>query len=348
MKPTVFGVLPDGREIRELTIRSKAGAEATVMEWGAVVRDMHVPLKGGTMQRVVLGLTSLDDYIRHSPHMGAIAGRYANRIRGGRFALDGESYQLPLNQEGKHTLHGGAQGYSRRPWTILDYAENFVVMSMHSPAGDHGFPGAMTITVRYTLREPATLRVGLVATCNAPTVINLCHHSYFNLDGSDDILDHTMEIRSDFHTPVDDDRVPTGEVHAVAGTLYDFREARPIRRAGPDGARFPYDNNFMLRGDRYEELANSSGRVVHAATVASPKNGLSMQVWTTEPAMQFYDGFKMDMKVPGLAGAVYKPSGGLCMEPQHVPDSPNLSHFPSTVMRPGEAWRQVTEYRFSS
>ncbi len=346
MTKTVFGVLPDGRQIHEVVLRSKAGATATIMEWGAVVRDMHVPSKGG-MQRVVLGLNTLDDYLQHSPHMGAIAGRFANRIRGGAFTLDGVKHQLPQNFLGKHSLHGGGGGFGQRPWTILDLADNYVVMSLHSPDGDKGYPGAMTVTVRYTLREPATLRVGLVATCNAPTIVNLCHHSYFNLDGSADILDHELEVRANVYTPVDDELIPSGEMAAVSGTPYDFRRPRPIRMKGADGARVRYDNNYMLRRDRTETIQNSGMDVAHAATVRSPKNGLTMEVWTTEPAVQFYDGAKVNVPVPGLGGVTYGSAAGLCLEPQHVPDSPNIPHFPSTVLRPGEVYRQVTEYRFA-
>ncbi|WP_342358503.1 aldose epimerase family protein [Terrarubrum flagellatum] len=346
MKPAVFGVLPDGREIREVTLRSKAGATAKIIEWGAVVRDLQVPLADGKMQRVVLGLNSLEDYLDHSPHFGAIAGRFANRIAGGKFTLDGKTHQLPINEFDRNSLHGGGGGFGQRPWTILDQADHYVVMALHSPDGDKGYPGALTLTCRYTLLEPAILRMGLVATCNGPTVVNFCHHSYFNLDGSADILDHTLEVRADVYTPVDEYLIPTGEMRNVAGTPLDFRTARPIRMQGADGQRIRYDNNFMLRGDRREAIAKSGMDVVHAATTASKKSGLSMEVWTTEPAMQFYDAFKMQMSVPGLDGVPYQPSGGMCFEPQHVPNSPNLPQFPSTVLRPGELYRQVTEYRF--
>lgn len=343
----VFGTLADGREIREVTLRSKAGAEATVMEWGAVVRDMRVPLPSGGMQRVVLGLDTIDDYVKHSPHMGAMAGRFANRIRGGAFTLDGESYQLSRNLLGRHSLHGGERGFGRRPWTILDVAENYVVLALHVPAGDEGYPGAMSVLCRYTLREPGTLRVGLTATCNAPTIINLCHHSYFNLDGSPDILDHTLQVGADVYTPTDGDLIPTGELLSVAGTPLDFREPRKIRTLDDKGERVRFDNNYMLRRDRIEHLSPGGVDIAHAATVASDKSGLRMEVWTTEPAVQFYDAAKMSLPVPGLDGVRYGPCAGLCLEPQHVPNSPNMPQFPSTVLRPGEAYRQVTEYRFA-
>ncbi|MCO4053994.1 MAG: galactose mutarotase [Bosea sp.] len=345
MTLTLLGKLVDGHPIREVTIRSAAGASATIMEWGAVVRDMSVPADGKP-QRVVLGFETLDHYLRHSPHFGAIAGRFANRIEGGRFTLDGQPHQLKLNQDGRHSLHGGGDGFGKRPWTILHHDAASVTLALLSPDGDHGYPGALTVLCRYTLAEPATLRVELTATTDAPTIVNLCHHSYFNLDGSADILDHELELRANLMTPVDGDLIPSGEVASVAATPFDFRKPRPVRRLNPDGSRHWYDHNFILRRDRREASSMPGLEVAHAATLRSLRNGLAMQVWTTEPAIQLYDGFKMGTPVPGLTGAPYGAAAGLCLEPQHVPDSPNLPHFPSTVLRPGEVYRQVTEYRF--
>jgi aldose 1-epimerase len=345
MTLTTLGRLDDGRAVREVTLSSKAGASASVMEWGAVVRDLAVPVEGRP-QRVVLGFASLDDYLKHSPHFGAIAGRFANRIGGGRFTLDGVAHELKLNQDGRHSLHGGGMGFGKQPWTILHHDAASVTLALHSPDGDHGYPGAVTVLCRYTLAEPATLRVELTATTDAPTIINLCHHSYFNLDGSADILDHELELRANLITPVDADLIPSGEVASVAGAPFDFRKARVIRCVEPDGSRRWYDHNWLLRRDRREPSAMAGLEIAHAATLRSPLNGLAMQVWTTEPAMQFYDGFKTNTPVAGLSGAPYGACAGLCLEPQHVPDSPNLPHFPSTVLRPGEVYRQVTEYRF--
>ncbi|MGL5361306.1 MAG: aldose epimerase family protein [Bosea sp. (in: a-proteobacteria)] len=340
----ILGHLDNGTPIREVVLRSKAGATATIMEWGAVVRDMQVPVKG-KLQRVVLGFPDLDSYLKHSPHFGAIAGRFANRIAQGRFVLDGTAHQLPLNQDGKHSLHGGGNGFGKRPWTILHHDTASVTLALVSPDGDHGYPGALTVTCRYTLAEPATLKVELTATTDAATIINLCQHSYFNLDGSADILDHTLEVRANLTTPVDGDLIPDGSLAHVGGTPFDFRRARPIRHANADGSRHWYDHNYVLRRDRPEPAINGM-ELARAATLSSARNGLSLEVWTTEPALQVYDGFKVNTPVPGLAGAPYGPSAGICLEPQHVPDSPNLPHFPSTVLRPGEVYRQMTEYRF--
>ena len=345
MTATILGHLDDGTPVREATLRSKAGATATIMEWGAVVRDMTVPV-AGEMQRVVLGFDALEDYLKHSPHFGAIAGRFANRIGGGRFWLDDRQHQLPLNQEGRHSLHGGGQGFGKCPWTILHHDDASVTLALVSPDGDHGYPGALTVTCRYTLAEPATLRVELTATTDAATVLNLCHHSYFNLDGSPDILAHELEVRANLMTPVDADLIPSGEVASVAGTPFDFRKSRTVGLFGDGGTRHWYDHNFILRRDRKEPSVMPGLDLALAATLRSLKNGLAMQVWTTEPACQVYDGFKTNTPVPGLSGTAYGPCSGICIEPQHVPDSPNLPHFPNTVLRPGDVYRQVTEYRF--
>ncbi len=347
MSLSLFGHLADGTPVREVTLLNAVGARATIMEWGAVVRDLVVPGSDGP-QRVVLGFDSLDAYVRHSPHFGAIAGRYANRIDGGRFVLDGVTHQLPLNQEGRHSLHGGGNGFGKRPWTILHHDPGSVTLGLVSPDGDHGYPGDLAVTCRYALLEPAELLIQLTATTNQATVLNLCHHSYFNLDGSCDILDHELEVRANLMTPVDADLIPTGEIASVAGTPFDFRKRRPIRLTDSDGARVGYDHNFVRRRDRRQPARMAGLELAPAATLASARNGLSMEVWTTEPCLQVYDGFKVNTPVAGLTGAPYGPSAGICLEPQHAPDSPNLPHFPSTVLRPGEVYRQETAYRFLS
>jgi aldose 1-epimerase len=344
---TLFGTLADGTPIHEVTLRSPAGAQATIMEWGAVLRDLVVP-HGGELRRVVLGFPTLSDYPAHSPHMGAIAGRYANRIAHGRFTLDGYDYRMPLNQAGRHCLHGGDQGFSKRPWTILHHDDASVNLALVSPDGDAGCPGTLSVWCRYSLVHEATLRIELTATTDAATIVNLAHHSYFRLDDAPDILDHELEIRANLITPVDAELIPDGSLADVAGTPFDFRKLRPIRRPGPDGTRFCYDHNFMLRRDKREPSVAAGLELAHAATLRSPSTGLAMQCWTTEPALQVYDGVRIDTPVAGLDGAPYGPSAGIAMEPQHVPDSPNLPHMPSTVLRPGEVYRQVTEYRFGA
>lgn len=343
-----LGTLADGTPIHAATLRSPSGLEAQIVEWGASLRDLVVPLSGGRRQRVVLGLQDIADYPLHASHMGAIAGRYANRIGGGRFTLDGKSYQLPLNQDGRHSLHGGGQGFGKRPWTIVHHDAASVTLALVSPDGDAGYPGTLNVWCRYSLQGEATLRIELSATSDTATIVNLAHHSYFRLDDGPDILDHDLEIRSHLITPVDADLIPDGSLVDVAGTPFDFRKPRPIRHASADGSRFWYDHNFVLRRDRCEPSAAEGLELAHAATLRSHRSGLSMQLWTTEPALQAYDGFKLNTPVPGLGGAPYGACAGVALEPQHVPDSPNLPHFPTTVLRPGEVYRQVSEYRFAN
>lgn len=337
-----------GAPIHEVLLRSPAGAQARIMEWGAVLRDLQAPKPGGGLQRVVLGLPNLADYPVHSPHMGAIAGRYANRIGHGRFTLDGATHQLPLNQDGRHSLHGGGQGFGKRPWTLVHHDETSATLALVSPDGDAGYPGTLQLWCCYSLIGAATLRIALSATTDAATVVNLAHHSYFRLDDGPDILDHTLEVRANLMTPVDADSIPDGSLAPVAGTPFDFRRARPIRFAAADGGRFRYDHNFMLRRERCEPCPAAGRELAHAATLRSARTGLAMELWTTEPALQVYDGFKLGTAVAGLDGAAYGPCAGIALEPQHVPDSPNLPHMPNTVLRPGEVYRQVSEYRFGA
>jgi len=323
--------------VYEVTIRNNFGAEAKILSWGAVIRDLCVPWKGRE-QRVVLGLKRLEDYVAHSPHLGAIAGRFANRIRDGRFSIDGEHYQLERNFLGKHSLHGGSSGFGQRIWNLADFNENSVTLVLFSKHGDGGFPGNLTVTCRYSLTDSATLRTELMATSDAPTIINLALHSYFNLDGSTDILDHQMMIPADFISCLDHELIPTGEIRQVSDTAYDFRAFRPIRASGEDGRHFAYDQNFFLRaGDQ---------SLRHAATVFSPKNELSMQVFTTEACVQFYDAVNLNVPVLGIADQALRPHSGLCLEPQSVPNGPNIDHFPSSILRPEQIYRQITEYRF--
>jgi aldose 1-epimerase len=342
MSTRVFGEA-DGRPVHEVTLRSEAGAEAKLIEWGAVLRDLVVPL-GQSTQRVVLGLNTLDDYIRHSPYFGAIAGRYGNRIAQGRFRLCGRLHQLSLN-DGRNSLHGGARGFSSRPWQLAWTEGSSAAFTLLSPDGDEGYPGNLTVSCIYRLAG-STLRVELTAATDADTPINLCQHSYFNLDGSPSILDHTLQLAADFYTPTDAELIPTGEVRAVAGTPYDFREPRPVRHAGEAGQPFRYDINFVLRRDR---LARAEGpALAYVGTFASPRSGLSMEVWSTEPGLQFYDGWMIDVPVAGLHGYPYGAYAGVCLEPQRFPDSPNRPHFPTAILRPGSAYRQITEYRFAA
>lgn len=326
-----FGTL-NGQDVLQVSLKGPDGMAMQVLTWGAVVRDLTVPLAGGS-QRVVLGLNSIEDYVAHSPYFGAIVGRYGNRIGKARFILDGETYRLDAN-EGENQLHGGSKGFGSRPWSIVDHSDASVTLSLVSEDGDMGYPGRLVATCTYTLLPSSRLRIALEATSDKPTPVNLTTHGYFNLDGSPEISSHELTIAGDFITPTRPDLIPTGEITAVAGTDYDFTASRPIH-----GAQHTlYDINYVLRGP-YGELR-------HAVTLASPRNGLAMELWTTEPGVQFYDGHLIDMPVEGLDGVRYSRHGGLCLEPQRFPDSPNKAHFPESIVAPGEVSRQVSELRF--
>jgi aldose 1-epimerase len=332
----IFGRI-DGAPVYEAAIASKAGASAKILSWGAVLRDFVAPTAKGP-QRVVLGLNSIEDYLAYSPHFGAVPGRFANRIANGRFVLDGVEHQLDRKPGQKHTLHGGPKGFGHRLWTMVASDASSVSLSLASQDGDAGFPGALTATCVYRMLEPATLRVELSAVSDKPTVVNLTQHSYFNLDGSPDVLDHEVTLFADFYTPADADLIPTGEILTVAGTAYDFRSARPVRHP----AAIAYDTNFVASRQRGPD------GIAPVALVRSPTNGLSMRLFSTEPGVQFYDAATLDCPAPGLGGARYGAHAGLCFEPQAFPDSPNRRHFTDCVLRPGGEYRHVSEFRFSN
>lgn len=325
----------DGVDVAEARLVNEAGFEASVIGWGASLRDLVVPCGHGR-QRVVLGLSTLADYVSHSPHMGAIAGRCANRIARGRFEIDGVVYEAPTNA-GRHALHGGPQGFGKRPWTLGARGADFVEFRLVSPSGDMGFPGELKASALYRLLDDG-LRIELTATTDAPTLCNLATHSYFNLDGSADILDHALTIASGFHTPVDADLVPTGEILSVANTRFDFRAPRLVR----DATGGSYDNNFMLA-----RMPDPATGLAFAAELRSRRNGLAMRLLTSEPALQFYDAARLSIPVAGHNGALYGAHAGLCLEPQGVPDAANRRHMPGVTLRPGQTYRQVVEYRFA-
>jgi aldose 1-epimerase len=331
-----FGAI-DGALAYEILIASKAGASAKVLTWGAVIRDLVVPTATGS-QSVTLGLNSLEDYVAHSPHFGAVAGRFANRIANGRFVLDGVEYVLDRKPGQKHILHGGTKAFGRRLWKLGAYDGASVSLILESPDGEAGFPGALTATCVYRMLEPATLRVELSAVADKPTVVNLTQHAYFNLDGSANILDHQVTLFADFYTPADDELIPTGEIRSVSGTPYDFRGERPVRNASGT----TYDTNFVA------SLRLGADGLAPIARVRSPVNELTMSLYSTEPGVQLYDAATLDCPVPGLHGARYGAHAGLCLEMQAFPDSPNRRHFTDCVLRPDSEYRHVSEFRFTT
>lgn len=330
-----FGETPGGETVHRISIAG-GGLTARVLTWGAAVQDLRLE---GHAPPLVLGFDRFDDYPKYSPHFGAVPGRCANRIGNARFVLDGKTYEVDRNFLGKHQLHGGSKGFSKRVWRFVEAGADFVTLELVSEDGDMGYPGRLVARCTYRLEDGA-LVADMTAETDAPTLCNLAQHSYFNLDdgGASRILDHTLEIAADRYVPVDDDLIPTGEVRAVAGTSFDFRAMRPVR-FGENGGQAIYDHNFCLSDERV------APRTVVRAKGA--RSGVSLEMRTTETGVQFYAGHKVEPPVPGLDGIGYAPWSGFCLEAQVWPDAINHPNFPSAVLRPGERYRQLTEYCFS-
>ncbi len=332
---TVFGRLLDGAAVEEVTIAA-GDLSARIITLGAIVRDVRL---AGVAHPLVLGFDDLEGYLHHSPYFGAVVGRCANRIGHGRFTLDGKPYRLVVNERDHTQLHGGPDGFGRRNWRIVAHDGASVTLALTSPDGDQGYPGKLEATCRYTIEAPSTLRFDAEATSDAPTIANLAQHSYFNLDDSADILDHRVAIDADAYTPTDEYLVPTGEIRPVDGTGYDLRTLAPIRLT-QDGKRFAYDINYVVARTKAAEPR-------HHARLEADKSGVALDVWSTEPGVQFYDGAYVNVAVPGLGGRRYGTNAGCCFEPQLFPDAPNHPEFPSAVLRPGETYRQTTRFAFS-
>ena len=332
----------DGKPVQEIKLRSAAGVEASIISFGASLRDLVVPLANGQKRRVVLGYETVDGYRSGQASVGATCGRVGNRIAGGRFTLAGKSHQLATNEKGRTHLHGGNKGYAQRVWDVVDHSDNHATLRLISPDGEESYPGKLEVFCTYRLLEPATIRVEMNATTDAPTLVNLVNHSYFTLAENAEIWDHQMQIASGFITALDGDLIPTGEIRGVAGTPYDFRTLRPIRHL-QDGKPFDYDINFVLE---HLPPVGESGDV--AVRVVSPQGDLTLECATDEPGMQLYTGAVLRPWAPGVAGQRHFPHAGFCLEAQRFPDAIHRRHFAQATLRPGEVYRQLTDYRFIS
>ena len=342
-----FGTTKAGLATELYTLQNAHGLRATISTYGGTLTSLLVPDQTGQFGDVVLGFDSLAGYTsaafeQANPYFGALIGRYGNRIANGNFPLDGHACQLPINDP-PNSLHGGTTGFNRHVWTAQPgtSADGPTLTLTHtSPDGDEGYPGTLTVTVVYTLTDSNALRLEYTATTDQPTVLNLTNHSYFNLSAGQvkDILSHELLLHADRYTPVDSTAIPTGELAPVAGTPFDFRQPHAI---GARLAQVPggYDHNWVLADHP------RSARTL-AATVYEPTSGRTLAVHTDQPGVQFYTGNFLDGTLGGQGGTVYGPHAGFCLETQHFPDSPNQPTFPSTVLRPGETFRSVTEYRF--
>ncbi|MDK1490925.1 aldose epimerase family protein [Sinorhizobium sp. 7-81] len=329
----IFGHLASGEPVHRVTLAG-GGLTAKVITWGAVIQDLRLE---GHQPPLVLGFEDFDSYPAHSSYFGATPGRNANRIGGGRFTLDGKAYQLELNEKGVTHLHGGSDNIAKRNWTIVDVAEDRVTFRITDPEGRAGYPGNCTVTCTYALRPGGILNVVYETEADAPTLANVCQHSYFNLDGGDDALDHDIMIAADHYLPTDERQVPTGEIRPVVGTAFDLTEMTPMRRQ-MEGENSPFDHNFCLSPERMQKRS--------VALVRSINSGVSLEVLTTEPGIQLYTGVKLNVPVPGLEGRRYGPYAGFCLETQIWPDAINHEGFPNAVLRPGETLRQETDYVF--
>ncbi|HSL23633.1 MAG TPA: aldose epimerase family protein [Vicinamibacterales bacterium] len=341
-----FGTI-DGAAVEIITLTNPTGLEVRAITYGGIIISLRTPDRQGNFDDIVLGYATAEEYARNnSPYFGAIVGRYANRIARARFTLDGKTYQLAANNGPNH-LHGGMKGFDKAIWKAEPFhdARNAgVVFSGRSAAGEEGYPGNLDVRVTYTLTDRNQLVIDYEATTDAPTVVNLTHHSYWNLAGagSRDILDHRLQIDADSYTPVDATLIPTGELAPVDGTPFDFRQPTAI------GARITQDNQQLKYGPGYDHnfVLKRRGSPEPVARLIEPTTGRTLEVETTEPGMQFYSGNFLDGTITGKDGRVYRKHYGLCLETQHFPDSPNQNHFPSTVLRPGDEFTSRTIYTF--
>ena len=332
---TVFGTTAAGDTVHQHELRNAHGMRATVMTYGAYLTRLHVPDSAGNTVNVVLGFDSLRPYTEPQPFFGATVGRYANRIANARFTLNGTAYELPAN-DGDHQLHGGPDGFDKQLWHLVSADERAVTLRHDSPDGAGGFPGNVRTEVTYSLDDQNVLAIDYRATTDAPTLLNLTNHSYFNLrdGGNTDILDHRLTIDADRYTPVDETLIPTG-IRSVAGTPFDFRTAKPIGRDLNDDLG-GYDHNFVLNG-----YTGPDTELFRAAVATDPATGRRLECWTTEPGVQLYTANWTET----VAGAI--PHAAFCLETQKFPDTPNRPDFPSAEITPEQPYQSRTEYRFA-
>lgn len=341
-----WGKLQNGQSVDLYTLRNAKGAEVTITNYGARIVAIKVPDRAGKFDDVVLGFDNLAGYESKSdPFFGATIGRYANRIAGARFTLDGNTYTLVKNN-GPNSLHGGAAGFDKKVWTATARNDRDVLMTLVSPNNDEGFPGNLFATVVFALTDDNELQVRYTATTDKTTVVNFTNHSYFNLagQGEGDVLGHIVRIDAARFTPVDATLIPTGELKPVDGTPFDFRQPTPI------GARIDSPDPQLKLGGGYDHnyVLNRKGVGLQlAARVVEPKSGRVLEVLTTEPGLQFYTSNNLTGPLTGAGGKVYRRRSAFCMETEHFPDSPNHPAFPSTTLKPGETFRSETVYRFS-
>jgi aldose 1-epimerase len=338
-----FGNLDNGTAVEMLTLKNAKGAIGKVITYGATLTELWMPDRTGKMGDVVLGFDNLRAYVGKHPWFGATVGRVANRIAKGKFKLDGKEYSLEINDP-PHSLHSGSKDLSRVVWKaeVLQEHNAAARLTYLSPDGGQGFPGNLSVTVVYRLTDSNELHLEYTAKTDKATPVNLTNHSYFNLDGAKDVLGELLYLQAQHYTPVDVTLIPTGEIAAVEGTPLDFTHPIAIgsRIAEMKGDPGGYDHNFVL--------SREAGQLKLAARVDDPLSGRQLEVWTTEPGVQFYSGNFLDGTIAGKRGVTYRKHSGFCLETQHYPDAVNHPEFPSVILRPGSVYRTETIYKFSA
>lgn len=337
----------DGTPVDLYTLTNDREMQAQITNYGGIVVSLRAPDRQGKFADVVLGYDNLESYVKQNPFFGCLVGRYANRIAKGKFTLDGKQYTLAVNN-GENHLHGGLKGFDKRVWAAREVRGKDGVgltLTLVSKDGEEGYPGNLSVTITYTLTNNNELKIDYAATTDKNTIINLTNHSYFNLAGAGDVLGHEIMLNADQFTPVDKTLIPTGELQRVAGTPMDFTKSTAI------GARINQEHEQLQFGGGYDHnwvLNKTAGPLGLAARVHEPTTGRVMEVYTSQPGVQFYTGNFLDGSITGKGGQVYHKRSGFCLETQHFPDSPNKTDFPSVILKPKEKYTQTTVYKFSA
>jgi aldose 1-epimerase len=342
-----FGTTDEGISVDLYVLKNSNGLEAHISNFGGILVSMEVPDRNGQLADVVLGFDELKGYLAKHPYFGAIIGRYGNRIAKGKFTLGGKEYSLPINN-GPNSLHGGARGFDKKVWEphlLATTAGPSLELTYVSKDGEEGYPGNLSVRAIYSLSEDNELKLEFTAATDKETVVNLTQHSYFNLSGEENVLKHVVMINADKFTPTDKFLIPTGELRNVSGTVFDFRQPATI------GARINDDDEQLKLAGGYDHnwvINKPAGSLGLCARVVEPSSGRILEVLSTQPGMQFYSGNFLDGTLTGKGGRKYNRRHGFCLEPEHFPDSPNHPEFPSTVLKPGQVYKETIIFRFST
>ena len=343
----LFGKKPDGSEVYAYTLTNKSGASARILTMGGILANLYMPDRDGKLADVIFGFDSVDDYLNGGGYQGALIGRYGNRIGSGRFTLNGVTYQLALNDNGKNHLHGGNVGFNQKLWDAVPFETSDscgLILTLTSPDGEENYPGKLDVKVTYTLTDKNELKIHYEAESDADTIVNLTNHSYFNLGGysSGNILDHTLWVDADSITEINGDLIATGKAYPVGGTPFDFRTPEKI------GARIEADDPQIKFGGGYDHNynLNKGSDFAKAAELYDEKSGRVMSVYTDQPGVQIYTSNMMNGDVKFKGGLSQFPRSAVCLETQHAPDSPNHPEFPTTTLRAGEKYDTTTVYAF--